>query len=91
MIVSKEIMSFPLITINSGSFPSEAADLMLKHKVRHLVVVSKKIASSSNNDDNNMEKSVGIITPLDFTRHQADRIIGIKDNNIQRMLDYYRD
>src|SRR5947209_1375664 len=53
---NKEIMSSPLITINSTSSPSVAADMMLKNNVRHLLVI----------DDVN--KPIGIITPLDFTR-----------------------
>jgi CBS domain-containing protein len=32
-------MSSPLITISSTSSPSEAADMMLQHNVRHLLVV----------------------------------------------------
>ena len=58
---SKEIMSSPLITINSNSTPSAAADMMLKNNVRHLLVVDDK--SKSN-------KPIGIITPLDFARYQ---------------------
>src|SRR6266480_4674062 len=58
-VTNKEIMSSPLITIKSRSSPSEAADMMLQHNVRHLLVV----------DNDNVNKPVGIITPLDFTRH----------------------
>ena len=32
-------MSSPLITIDSKSSPSIATDLMLKHNVRHLLVI----------------------------------------------------
>ena len=35
-IKNKEIMSSPLITISFKSSPSEAADMMLQHNVRHL-------------------------------------------------------
>src|SRR5919202_6300412 len=59
-IKNKEIMSSPVITISSKSSPSKAADMMLQHNVRHLLVVD--------NGDNN--KPIGMITPLDFTRHQ---------------------
>ena len=55
---NKEIMSSPLITINSTSSPSVAADMMLKNNVRHLLVID------------NVNKPIGIITPLDFTRYQ---------------------
>ena len=71
-------MSSPLITISSRSSPSEAADMMLQHNVRHLLVV--------NNEDN--DKPVGIITPLDFTRYQeyAD---DKKKDTIEKILEYY--
>ena len=79
-IKNKEIMSSPLITISSRSSPSEAADMMLQHNVRHLLVVD---------NTNNVNTPVGIITPLDFTRYQAD--IDNKDKDaIERILEYYR-
>ena len=59
-VTSKEIMSFPLITIAASSSPSAAADMMLKNNVRHLLVV----------DEGSANKPIGIITPLDFTRYQ---------------------
>jgi CBS domain-containing protein len=59
-VTSKEIMSFPLITIAASSSPSAAADMMLKNNVRHLLVV----------DEGSLNKPIGIITPLDFTRYQ---------------------
>jgi CBS domain-containing protein len=62
-IKNKEIMSSPLITISSKSSPSEAADLMLQHNVRHLLVVD---------NTNDVNSVVGIVTPLDFTRYQVD-------------------
>jgi CBS domain-containing protein len=58
-IKSKEIMSSPVITISSKSSPSKAADMMLQHNVRHLLVV----------DNGDKNKPIGMITPLDFTRH----------------------
>jgi signal-transduction protein with cAMP-binding, CBS, and nucleotidyltransferase domain len=74
----KEIMSSPLITLRSRTSPSEAADMMLQHNVRHLLVVG---------DDVNTP--VGIITPLDFTRYQGD--IDNKDKDaIEKILEYYR-
>src|SRR5919202_6439821 len=59
-VTNKQIMSSPLINIDSRSSPSEAADMMLQHNVRHLLVV----------DNDNVNKPIGIITPLDFTRYQ---------------------
>jgi CBS domain-containing protein len=81
-IKNKEIMSSPLITISSRSSPSEAADMMLQHNVRHLLVFD----NTSNNDVNT---PVGIITPLDFTRYQGN--IDNKDKDaIEKILEYYR-
>lgn len=59
-------MSSPLITISSRSSPSEAADMMLQHSVRHLLVVD----NSGNNHNGDANRPVGIVTPLDFTRYQ---------------------
>jgi signal-transduction protein with cAMP-binding, CBS, and nucleotidyltransferase domain len=58
-VISKEIMSTPLITINGSSSTSTAAEMMIKNDVRHLLVI----------DDRN--KPIGIITPLDLTRNQG--------------------
>src|SRR5919109_3006901 len=57
-VTNKEIMSSPLITIDSKSTPSIAADMMLQNNVRHLLVVDSKY---------DVNKPIGIITPLDFT------------------------
>ena len=63
MVKNKEIMSSPLITIDSKSSPSSAAYMMLQNNVRHLLVIN-------NNDKNSLNKPIGIVTPLDFTRYQ---------------------
>ena len=83
-VTNQEIMSSPLITISSKSSPSEAADMMLQHNVRHLLVVDH------NNDNNgiNLSKPIGIITPLDFTRYQEYSNDKEKDT-IQKILEYY--
>ena len=60
-VTNKDIMSSPLITIDSTSAPSTAADMMLQNNVRHLLVVDSH---------NNAHKPIGIITPLDFARNQ---------------------
>ena len=75
---NKEIMSSPVITISSKSPPSKAADMMLQHNVRHLLVVD--------NGDNN--KPIGMITPLDFTRHQ-EHVANEDREAIEKMLEYY--
>src|ERR687888_499810 len=73
---NKEIMSSPLITISSRSSPSEAADMMLQHNVRHLLVV----------DNDNVNKPIGIITPLDFTRYQ-EYVANEDREAIEKMLE----
>ena len=77
-IKNKEIMSSPVITVSSKSSPSKAADMMLRHNVRHLLVVD--------NGDNN--KPIGMITPLDFTRHQ-EHVANEDREAIEKMLEYY--
>jgi CBS domain-containing protein len=80
-ITNQEIMSSPLITISPKSSPSEAADMMLQHNVRHLLVVDRS-------DSGNLNKPVGIITPLDFTRYQEYANDKEKDT-IEKILEYY--
>jgi CBS domain-containing protein len=76
-VATKEIMSFPLITIKTSSSPSTAADMMLKNNVRHLLVV----------DEGSANKPIGIITPLDFTRYQE--YTADKDKEaIEEVLNY---
>jgi len=75
-VTNKEIMSAPLITIKSTSSPSLAADMMLKNNVRHLLVID------------NVNKLIGIITPLDFTRYQE--YTADKDKEaIEKVLESY--
>jgi CBS domain-containing protein len=77
-VKNKEVMSSPLVTISFRSSPSEAADMMLQHNVRHLLVV----------DNDNVNKPIGIITPLDFTRHQ-EYVANEDREAIEKMLEYY--
>src|SRR5689334_2225576 len=81
MVTNNEIMSFPLITINSNSSPSIAADMMLQNNVRHLLVID-------NDDKSSLNKPIGIITPLDFTRYQEYTSDEEKDS-IEKILEYY--
>ena len=74
-------MSSPLITINSNSSPSIAADMMLQNNVRHLLVVD-------NDDKSDLNKPVGIITPLDFTRYQEYTAEEDKEA-IEKVLENY--
>ena len=80
-ISNKEIMSSPLITIESKSSPSEAVDSMLQNNVRHLLVVD-------NESPEDVNKPIGIITPLDFTKSQG--YAGSDDNDtLEKLLEYY--
>jgi CBS domain-containing protein len=78
-VTNKEIMSFPLITINATSSPSMAADMMLQNNVRHLLVVDEK---------DNASKPVSIITPRDFTRYQ-EYVANEDKDAIEKILEYY--
>jgi CBS domain-containing protein len=84
-VTNIELMSSPLITIDSRESPSIAADLMLQNSVRHLLVVDK---STSNAD-----RPIGILTPLDFTRYQEikneDVNKDVNKDDIAKILEYY--
>jgi len=73
-----EIMSSPIITIDSNSSASAAVDTMLRDNVRHLMVVDK----------NDANKPVGIITPLDL-REEGYTDKGLK-RAIKELSEYYR-
>jgi CBS domain-containing protein len=80
-LIIKEIMSFPLITIDSNSSASEAADMMLRNNVRHLLVVDSKSSEG-------LDKPIGIVTPLDFTKSEG--YAGSDDNDtVEKLLEYY--
>jgi CBS domain-containing protein len=80
-LINKEIMSSPLITIDFNSSASEAVDMMLQNDVRHLLVVDSKSSEGLN-------KPIGIVTPLDFTR--SERYAGSDENDtIEKLLEYY--
>ncbi len=80
-VTNKEIMSSPLITIDSESSATTATDLMLKNNVRHLLVIDNE------SKDNN--QPIGIITPLDLVRYEEfTREEGRKDV-LEMILEYY--
>ncbi|MGA8105539.1 MAG: CBS domain-containing protein [Nitrososphaeraceae archaeon] len=80
-LIIKEIMSSPLITIDSNSSASEAVDMMLRNNVRHLLVVDSKSSEG-------LDKPIGIVTPLDFTKSEG--YTGSDDNDtIEKLLEYY--
>jgi len=80
-VKNSEIMSAPLITIDSKSPPSVAADLMLKHNVRHLLVVD--------DDSKDANKLIGMITPLDFTKYEEYVRNDEEKESIEMILEYY--
>jgi CBS domain-containing protein len=80
-VTNKEIMSSPLITISADSSPSVAADMMLQHNVRHLLVVDKNNLTNT--------RPVGMVTPLDFTRYQEFTNDSADKDAIEKILEYY--
>jgi signal-transduction protein with cAMP-binding, CBS, and nucleotidyltransferase domain len=79
-IINKEIMSSPLITIDSKLSPSVAADMMLQNNVRHILVIDDKY---------DVNKPIGIVTPLDFTKYQEYTNSDEDKNAIEKILEYY--
>jgi len=77
-ITNKEIMSSPIITINSKSSASEAVGLMLRNNIRHLIVV----------DESHTNRPVGMITPLDL-RDEEYSEEGLR-LAIEELSEYYR-
>lgn len=80
-VTNKEIMSSPLITIDSKSSPSTATDMMLKYKVRHLLVID------DNSEDTN--KPIGMITPLEFMRYEDYARDEDGKDTLEMILEYY--
>jgi CBS domain-containing protein len=78
LVTNEQIMSSPLITIDSKSSPSVAADMMLQYNVRHLLVIDKS-------DEN---KPIGIVTPLDFTRYQEYPNDEVSKDAVEKILEY---
>ena len=78
VISNKEIMSSPIISIDSTSSAAEAIDKMLQYNIRHLMVV----------DRNDANKPVGIITTLDL-RDEEFTDEGLR-NTIRELSEYFR-
>ena len=71
----KNIMSSPLVTIDSMSSVEVAADVMSQNKVRHLLVVEENTdTTNSDNDDYNITRPLGIITPSDFVGYLKENL-----------------
>ncbi|HJT49811.1 MAG TPA: CBS domain-containing protein [Nitrososphaeraceae archaeon] len=74
-ILIKNIMSSPLITIDSRSSVEVAADIMTQNKVRHLLVVEENAnITNSDDDDYNITRPLGIITPSDFVGYLKENL-----------------
>ena len=69
----KNIMSSPLVTIDSRSSVEVAADIMAQNKVRHLLVVEEN-SDDNDDDDYNINKPLGIITPSDFVGYLKENL-----------------
>jgi CBS domain-containing protein len=63
-ILIKDILSSPLVTIDSKLTIEGAADTMVSNKVRHLLVV----------DNNNINRPIGVITTTDFASYLKENI-----------------
>jgi CBS domain-containing protein len=79
-VIIKEIMSLPLITINSNESPSTAIDIMLQHNIRHLLVVD---------DETEINQPIGILTPRDLTRYQEFTRDDANKDNLEKILEYF--
>jgi CBS domain-containing protein len=60
----KNIMSSPLVTIDSRLPVEAAADIMIQNKVRHLLVV----------ENNDINRPLGIVTPTDFVAYLKENL-----------------
>src|SRR5262245_32059861 len=83
-ITTKQIMSVPLITSSSTSTPAIAVDTMLRHNVRHLLVIN-----DDEDDESDSKHFVGIITPLDFARIEEFPNDEVNKDELEKMLEYY--
>src|SRR5919198_706733 len=70
-VLIQDILSSPIITIDSNSPVEAAADVMIQNKVRHLLVV----------ENNDIGRPLGIITPTDFTGYLKENLNIIDDVN----------
>ena len=80
-VTNKEVMSSPLVTIDSKSSPSAAIDLMLRSSVRHLLVIDRESRDGL--------RPIGIITPLDFLRYDEYKRDEKNVDILEMILEYY--
>jgi CBS domain-containing protein len=77
--IIQNIISSPLVTIDSISPVEAAADVMIQNRVRHLLVV----------ENNDINKPLGIITPSDFTEYLKENL-DIDDVNA-KIIESFKD
>lgn len=75
-----EIMSLPLVTISPDEGASTATDIMLKHNIRHLLVVD---------DRTEKNKPIGIVTPRDLARYVEYTRNETDSDNLEKILEYF--
>ena len=75
-----EIMSLPLVIISPDERPSTAIDIMLKHNIRHLLVVD---------DSREKNKPIGIVTPRDLARYVEYTRNETDSDNLEKILEYF--
>lgn len=80
-VTNKEIMSSPIIAIDSKSSASTAIDLMLKNNVRHLLVIDDETINGN--------QPTGIITPLDLVKYEEFTRDQEKNDVLEMILEYY--
>jgi signal-transduction protein with cAMP-binding, CBS, and nucleotidyltransferase domain len=80
-VTNKEIMSSPLVTIDSKSSPTDAIDLMLRSSLRHLLVID--------NESEDTSRPIGITTPLDLIRYDEYTRDEEHRDVVEMILEYY--
>jgi signal-transduction protein with cAMP-binding, CBS, and nucleotidyltransferase domain len=71
----KDVMSLPLLTINSTASVREAANIMTQNRVRHVLVI----------ENNDISKPLGIVTPSDFAGYLKENLF-LDDVNAKILL-----
>ena len=73
-------MSSPLVTISPDEGASTATDIMLKHNIRHLLVVD---------DSTEINKAIGIVTPRDLARYMEFTRNETDNDSLEKILEYF--
>ncbi len=76
----KDIMSFPLLTIDADASVEQAVDIMNQNGVRHILVI----------ENSDVYKPLGIVTPSDFTKY-LKASLDIDDNLNTKILEYIQE